>query len=1141
MTDQAATEPADGDSQPLLGREREMRSLGEGLAEAGRGRGSLFLITGEAGIGKTRLADAFRSTARRAGASVVWGRGWEEGGAPAYWPWPQIINGIDREVGPTVVERLSVRQRRHLARIVPEVGDGADPGAEAPLDATDGARFELFAAVMAMLRAAARERPLVIVLDDLHAADEPSLLLLGYVAEMLEEEPLVVLSIFRDEDLELGDARTRLLGRLARLPVTRPIQPRGLDERDVALLIRKTEGATVNDEVAAAIRRETDGNPLFVGEVARMLAEERRFDDPSGAEWRVGPSAGVRAVIGRRLSRLSDGTRSLLARASVLGKEFSLEVFARLEGEPPAALIERFDPAVASRILIGPLPGATWRFSHALVREVLYSSIPASVRLDLHLAAGEALEAIHADDRERYFAELAFHFGRAAPLGSADRAVEYASRAAEQASAALAHEESARLYRMALAVHSTTDAKPDVRVSLLLGLGRAESLSGRVDEAKEAYRQAADLASEHGLTGALAQAAIGYGGRFVWFRAGADIRLVPMLVEALRRLPVTDSPDRVRLLARLAGALRDDTSPERRLAVSAEALAMARRLGDRRSLGYALIGRYTAIMGPDHGEEMASIGRELVDLEASNDDIQTRVAGSFWIDALAFFEGGRERTSLRELAESIDRLVDELRDANLRWTRGVIWTILALLEGRLADAEALIEQTAKAGLLVTPWDAGFAQIVATVGLRREQDRLPEVVDALQAAVPRYLSYPLLGCVLTFVQAATGHEVEASRSMREWVETDFRGLPRDLGWAYGMVHLAEAAILLGDQATSDTVAERLRPFASLHTSASGEVSGGPVSLALGRVAAFRGRIDEALSYLEAAEVAALEIGADLWSVRARVERAAALLQRDDPGDGDAAATILDDCLASCRALGLVALERRIGEIRATAGSGSVHRSRTPIGSGPSAVVEGTWRREGEYWSIRYGAAGFRLRDSKGVRYLADLLSAPGREIHALELAGSTEADPSRVSEAGGRSLDDGLRPDGAGGDDPVLDRQAITAYRARIEDLQEEVDEAESYADPERATRAREELELLVAELSRAMGLGGRARSGISASERARQSVTKAIQGTLRRVREHDPDLAAHLDRSIRTGTFCAYDPDPGVRARWRVAKERLPT
>jgi tetratricopeptide (TPR) repeat protein len=1139
MTDQIAIEPADGASQPLLGRQREMRSLGEGLAEAGRGRGSLFLITGEAGIGKTRLADAFSGSARRAGASVVWGRGWEEGGAPAYWPWPQIIHGIDREVGPTVVGRLSVRQRRHLARIVPEVGDAAEPGPEAPVDASDDARFELFAAVMAMLRVAARERALVIVLDDLHAADEPSLLLLGYIAEMLEDEPLVLLSIFRDEDLELGDARTRLLGRLARLPVTRPIQPRGLDERDVALLIEKTEGATVNDEVAAAIRRETDGNPLFVGEVARMLAEEQRLDDPAGAEWRVGPSAGVRAVIGRRLSRLSDETRSLLARASVLGKEFSLEVFARLEGEPPAALIERFDPAVASRILVGPLPGATWRFSHALVREVLYSSIPASVRVDLHQAAGEALEAIHTKDRDRYFAELAFHFVRAAPLGSAKRAVEYASGAAEQASAVLAHEESARLFRMALAVQSSADATPEVRVNLLLGLGRAESLSGRVEEAKEAYREAADLASQHGLTGALAQAAIGYGGRFVWFRAGDDVRLVPLLAEALRRLPKTDSPDRVRLLARLAGALRDEASPERRLAVSEEALAMARRIGDRRSLGYALVGRYTAIMGPDHREEMASIGRELVALEASNDDIQTRVAGSFWIDALAFFEGGRDRMSLRELAESIDRLVDELRDANLRWTRGVIWTILALLEGRLADAEALIAQAAKAGLLVTPWDAGFAHVVATAALRREQDRLAEVVDALHEAVPRYLSYPLLGCVLVYVQAATGQESEARRSLREWVETDFRGLPRDLGWAYGMVHLAEAAIVVGDQATSDAVAEKLRPFASLHTSASGEVSAGPVSLALGRVAAFRGRIDEALSYLEAAEAAALEIGADLWRIRARVERAGVLLERDDDADRDAAATILDDCLASCRALGLVALERRIGEIRARAEQKPVQPRRPPVGAGPSGVLEGTWRRDGEYWSIRYGTAGFRLRDSKGVRYLAVLLSAPGREIHALELLGGATVDPSNIDVAGGPAMDDGLHPDSVGGD-AVLDRRAIAAYRARIEDLQEEVDEAESYADPERAARAREELDLLVTELSRAMGLGGRPRSVISAGERARQSVTKAIQGTLRRVREHDSDLAAHLDRSIRTGAFCSYDPDPGVHATWRVASEHIP-
>jgi hypothetical protein len=266
----------------------------------------------------------------------------------------------------------------------------------------------------------------------------------------------------------------------------------------------------------------------------------------------------------------------------------------------------------------------------------------------------------------------------------------------------------------------------------------------------------------------------------------------------------------------------------------------------------------------------------------------------------------------------------------------------------------------------------------------------------------------------------------------------------------------------------------------------------------------------------------------------------LLERDDPADRDAAATILDDCLASCRALGLVALERRIGEIRATAEQKPVQPRRPPVGAGPSGVLEGTWRRDGEYWSIRYGTTGFRLRDSKGVRYLAVLLSAPGREIHALELLGGATVDPSRIAVAGGPAMDEGLHPDSVGGGDAVLDRRAIAAYRARIEDLQEVVDEAEAYADPERAARAREELDLLVAELSRAMGLGGRARSGISAGERARQSVTKAIQGTLRRVREHDSDLAAHLDRSIRTGAFCSYDPDPGVHATWRVSSEHIP-
>ena len=283
MIERDPTEPSEAGPPPLLGRDREMRSLHDGLAEAVRGNGSLFLITGESGIGKTRLADAFTDDARRAGATVAWGRSWEEGGAPAFWPWTQIERSILGELGPVVDRSLSDAQRAALSPILPELAEPVGTRPRPTEEGSDDARFELFAAVTASLVAAAAARPLVVVLDDVHAADEPSLLLLRYVVSAIEDTPIVVLSIFRDDDLELGDVRTRLLGQLARSPIMRPVKPRGLGQPDVALLVGGI-AADVTDAVAATIHRETDGNPLFVAELARMLAEEDRLP---GHEWAV--------------------------------------------------------------------------------------------------------------------------------------------------------------------------------------------------------------------------------------------------------------------------------------------------------------------------------------------------------------------------------------------------------------------------------------------------------------------------------------------------------------------------------------------------------------------------------------------------------------------------------------------------------------------------------------------------------------------------------------------------------------------------------------------------------------------------------------------------------------------------------------
>ena len=313
-------------------------------------------------------------------------------------------------------------------------------------------------------------------------------------------------------------------------------------------------------------------------------------------------------MIGRRLARLSEPCRALLARASAIGVEVDLEVLARLERRPAAELLPMLDEAAAAHLLREPLaPGAPWRFRHSLVRDVLYSALPTSVRTGLHRAIGDALEALHGADVDRPLAELAHHYVQAAAGGDPAKAIAYSELAAARASQLYAHEEAERHLRIALAL--TTD---DIeRCGLLLALGEADTAAGDQAEARTAFLRAADLARRLGLADELARAAIGYGGRFAWLRAGDDERIVPLLEQALAALPPGDSVPRARLLARLAGALRDEPSIDRRDRLSREALEMARRLGDPGTLSYAILARWPSIGGPDRTAEMQDLVREL--------------------------------------------------------------------------------------------------------------------------------------------------------------------------------------------------------------------------------------------------------------------------------------------------------------------------------------------------------------------------------------------------------------------------------------------------------------------------------------------------------------------------------------------------
>ena len=502
--------PGSGASGAFVGRERELAELVGALEDALAGRGRLVLVAGEPGIGKSRLTDELIGHARGRGARVLVGRCWEAGGAPAYWPWVQSLRSYVRETGREALQTQLGAGAAGLAQLLPELRELFPALPEPPMLESEGARFRLFDDASSFLRRAAEAQPLVLVLDDLHAADEPSLLLLRFLAREIADSPLLVVCAFRDVDPTLRDPLASALAQVAREPHTGQITLAGLHAPNVGEYIQLATGTEPSTTLVQAIHAETDGNPLFVVEVVRLLNAEHRIAE-GGADVPI--PAGVRAVIGQRLRQLSEPCRTLLVAASVMGREFGMDALARLGDVPRDTLLDLLDEAMAERV-VGDVPGSPGRlrFGHALIRDTLYDELTGPRRLRLHQQAGEALEAVHAADLEPHLAELARHFFAAAPAGVADKAIAYARRAGDRAATQLAYEEAARHYEMAL----TLVHEPVERCELLLALGDTRARAGDMRASKDAFHEAAELAERHDLSEHLARAALGYGGRIIW-------------------------------------------------------------------------------------------------------------------------------------------------------------------------------------------------------------------------------------------------------------------------------------------------------------------------------------------------------------------------------------------------------------------------------------------------------------------------------------------------------------------------------------------------------------------------------------------------------------------------------------------------
>ena len=910
---------------PFVGRAGELATLTADLDAAVGGRGGVVLVAGEPGIGKTRLAEELAARATARGVVVLWGRCWEGAGAPSFWPWVQVVRGyVQVQAGdPASLRHDLGAGAADIAQLVPAVHDCIpDLPAPPPLE-PEAARFRLFDSLAGFLRTAAARRPLLLVLDDLHWADVPSLALLRFMSRELEGAGPLVVGNYRQSEVGQGHPLLAAVADLTR-GQHRWLLLGGLGQRDVASFVAMAAGAEASEELAAEVYRQTDGNPFFVTEMVRLLASQGRLDPAArgAAVLRGGLPEGVRAVVAERLGHLSGDCRRILEVAAVVGRDFELRVLQPASGLDAERLLVLLEEAEAARVA-GAVPGglSRWRFAHALVREVLYEGLLAARRVHLHALVGEALEAVYAADPGPHLAELAHHLVQAAPGSeeTAAKAVQMATLAGRRALEVLAWEDAAELFERALtALELAERPGPQQRCELLLAVGEARMAASDVPAARTAYQQAGELARRIGSPEALARAGLGLGSEFT--SGVVDPVQVGLLEEALTALGQADSPLRARVLAGLARALVSTPQAGRRLTLSEDAVQMARRLGDPATLAAVLFGRHLAVWGSERAEvagERLAIATEVVGLAEQIGD-----------RAMALRGRGLRRIDLLELGDlagydadlaAAERAAEELRQLRYRWQLPLAHATRALLTGRFAQAEELMEQGLAAGRRAGDQAVGnyYTGVIAT--LRFMQGRFGELIELTRDAATRFPAMVVFRTALAAALAEAGRADQARVEVERLAAGDLAALPRDPAWSFSLATLALACYHLGEAEIAVKLHGRLEPYAdrNIVTGRVGAICLGPAAYFLGLLDLTRGLPEQALRRFQHAAALADRMQGRPMVAMSREGQARALLALDGPGDRQQAVALLDEVAATAQELGICGLGERAGTLRAAA--------------------------------------------------------------------------------------------------------------------------------------------------------------------------------------------------------------------------------
>jgi class 3 adenylate cyclase len=910
----------------FVGRDPELKQLERLWMEAEAGEPRLAFLSGEPGVGKTRLAGEFARRVHSDGSTVLAGRCDEDLGVP-YQPFVEALHHFVQHTAPTQLARRLGGRAGELVRIYPELAERLR-GLAPPLRSDpETERYRLFEATAAWLAAASTNQPVLLVLDDLQWATKPTLLLLRHVMRSAEPRRLLILGIYRDTELAADHPLVELLADLRRRPGVERLGLSGLDETDIVRFMAQAAGHDLNDEVLALARiihTETEGNPFFVREVIRHLTETGGIEQRDG-RWGTRLPAGelvvpegIREVVGRRLGRLSGDANHALRVAAVVGPEFELPVIGAAGELKEESLLSALEEAVAARLVVevpGPMP--RHRFTHALVRGTLYGSLSTARRVTLHRKVAEAIEAVHpaSDD---HLPALAYHWARAAaPAAETDRAVDYAARAGDRALAQLAHDEAAAYYASALELLDATGADADDprRLELLISRGEAQRRAGDPGH-RETLLDAAHLAEQRKDAQALARAALANSrGNMYSAALSVDAARVAALEAAIDAMGREDLALRARLLANLGLELCWEADPRRRMALSDEALGIARELGDHRTLAHVLLARDYVITAPDNVDERLAVTTELLALaEVLEDPVVTSRALALRLKA------AMELADLAEVERCLARnqnVVTDLGQPALTWSVMNQHAGLTLLRGDLATAEAEIFAAYEHAMVTGQPDAPIFFMCQHFLLRLDQGRLPELEETIRHLHER-TGHPAGKARYGYVLSEAGRWHEAGEMFDELAATGFAVPPNNVLWLLSATECAILCARLGKAASAPTLRSMLEPYADqLVVIAQGGAISGSVAYYLGLLAATMTDWNDAEAYFAASVETYERIGAPAWLARTHLEWGRMLLARGEPGDDKRADELLHRALGTARELGLPNVERSTASLLASA--------------------------------------------------------------------------------------------------------------------------------------------------------------------------------------------------------------------------------